>query len=163
MGFRLPRREAGPSIIQGIQGITFKKVETFMATKNPAPAAPTSAQAAWVSVLAKVIDEIESWAKASSWLVSRKEKAISEEHIGTYAAPVLDIKTPGGWVVVEPIGQEVLGCDGRIDIYTFPTLHRMLLVRQHGQWVLLTESGIRWPEKWGRKAFVNLVGDLTAA
>jgi hypothetical protein len=113
--------------------------------------------------LAKVIDEIESWAKASSWLVSRKEKAISEEHIGTYAAPVLDIKTPGGWVVVEPIGQEVLGCDGRIDIYTFPTLHRMLLVRQHGQWVLLTESGIRWPEKWGRKAFVKMVGALTAA
>jgi hypothetical protein len=113
--------------------------------------------------LAKVIDDIEAWAKAPSWLVSRKEKTISEEHTGTYAVPVLDIKTPGGWVVVDPIGREVLGCDGRIDIYTFPTLHRMLLVRQHGQWVLLTESGIRWPEKWGRKAFVKIVEALTAA
>jgi hypothetical protein len=134
-----------------------------MGTKNPAPAAPTSAQAAWVSVLAKVIDEIESWAKASSWLVSRKDKTISEEHIGTYAAPVLNIKPPGGWVVVEPIGQEVLGCDGRIDIYSFPTLHRVLLVREHGGWVLRTESGLLLHQKWGRKAFVNLVGDLTAA
>ena len=134
-----------------------------MGTKNPAPAAPTSAQAAWVSVLAKVIDEIESWAKASSWLVSRKDKTISEEHIGTYAAPVLDIKTPEGWVVVDPIGREVLGCDGRIDIYSFPTLHRVLLVREHGGWVLRTESGLPLHQKWGRKAFVNLVGDLTAA
>ncbi|MCX5670834.1 MAG: hypothetical protein NTU94_05880 [Planctomycetota bacterium] len=134
-----------------------------MGTKNPAAAAPTSAQAAWVSVLGKVIDEIEAWAEASSWPVSRKPKTISEEHIGTYAAPVLNIKPPGGWVVVEPIGQEVLGCDGRIDIYSFPTLHRVLLVREHGGWVLRTESGLLLHQKWGRKAFVNLVGDLTAA
>jgi hypothetical protein len=134
-----------------------------MATKNPASAAPTSAQTAWVSVLAKVIDDIEAWAKASSWLVSRKEKTISEEHTGTYAVPVLDIKTPGGWVVVDPIGREVLGCDGRIDIYSFPTLHRVLLVREHGGWVLQTESGLPLHQKWGRKAFVTLVGDLTAA
>jgi len=135
-----------------------------MGTKNPAPAAPTSAQAAWVSVLPKVIDEIESWAEASSWPVIRKTKTISEEHIGTYAAPVLDIKTDEGWVVVEPIGQEVLGCDGRIDIYSFPTLHRVLLVREHGGWVLRMESGVRLPHmKWGRKAFVDLVGSLTGA
>jgi hypothetical protein len=135
-----------------------------MATKNPAPAAPTSAQTAWVSVLAKVIDDIEAWAKASSWPVIRKPKTISEEHIGTYAAPVLDIKPPGGWVVVEPIGQEVLGCDGRIDIYSFPTLHKVLLVREHGGWVLRMESGVRLPHmKWGRKAFLELVGSLTGA
>lgn len=55
------------------------------------------------------------------------------------------------------------GADGRVDIYAFPSMTRMLLARVDGRWVLKTDAGVPWPCKWGPAAFDELVGALNRA
>ena len=116
----------------------------------------------WCALLDGLMNQISSWAAAKSWLVSRKEKDIRDDLPDAYAAPILEIKTPQGHIVVEPVGRKVIGAEGRVDIYAFPSLNRLLLVHIEGRWVIKTDSGVVWPRGWNKKAFVELAGSLTA-
>jgi len=116
----------------------------------------------WVSLVQDLCGTIESWARERKWFVHREEKTITEEHLGSYAVPVLLIQAGQGRIHVEPIGRNIIGAEGRIDISSFPSLNRMLLIRVNGRWVLRTDSGVDWPDHWSKKAFVNLVRALTA-
>lgn len=117
----------------------------------------------WLSALRDLFDTIRAWSENQGWSVHETEKTISEEHIGRYKAPSLVIQCPSGRIHIDPIGCNIIGADGRIDILSFPSLNRLLLIRINGDWKIKTESRIDWPQPWGSKAFVDLVNSLTSA
>lgn len=90
-------------------------------------------------------------------------KPIAEDHIGQYTAPALFIQTPTGKIHVEPIGCNIVGAEGRVDIESFPSLNRLLLVLVNGEWKIKTDSRVDWPEPWSETAFIRLVDALTSA
>ena len=117
----------------------------------------------WLACIDKLLRQIESWVQDEGWEAAREDREITEELVGTYAAPVLKLRAPNGLLYVEPVARDVVGADGRIDVYAWPSLHRLLLIRQEGRWSVKTDSGVDWPEKWGRKAFLKLAESLTKA
>ena len=101
--------------------------------------------------------EVQAWAEqaaaAHGWRVEREEKELSEEVVGgAYRAPVVTIYAPQGRLVLEPIARGTVGAQGRVDLYVWPSLFRvMLLHKSLGQgrgleWIVRTESGIDWPQ-----------------
>jgi hypothetical protein len=117
----------------------------------------------WLAKLRELVDSIRSWAEQRRWLVDEHEKTIDEDHIGRYTAPTLFIQSPNGKIVVEPIGCNIIGAQGRVDIESFPSLNRLLLVLVDGEWKIKTDSRVDWPEPWNEQSFVKLVDALTSA
>jgi len=109
----------------------------------------------WMAAITKLFAEMEKWAAQQDWLVARKTKAL-EEDSGTFEVPELWIKIPGGTIVAEVIGKDIIGADGRVDLYCFPTFDRFVLLWREGKWVIKTDSLMRWPKPWGPKAFVEM-------
>ncbi len=117
---------------------------------------------AWCSLVADLIDEVQAWAEEKNWPVTRHDRQIEEEHLGSYVVPELMVKTPQqGHLVIEPVGTDIIGAEGRVDISAFPSLNRMLLIRQKNRWKLKTDAGIDWPQPWGQDTFYALVELLT--
>jgi hypothetical protein len=117
----------------------------------------------WLAKLRDLMDSMKSWAQQRRWLVDEHEKIIEEDRIGKYPVPTLFIQAPSGKIVVEPIGCDIIGAQGRVDIESFPSLNRMLLILANGEWKIKTDSRIDWPEPWSEQSFVNLVRALTSA
>ncbi len=117
----------------------------------------------WLAKLRDLIDSIKSWAEQRRWLVDEQEKVIEEDHIGRYPVPTLFIQAPGGKILVEPVGCNIIGAQGRVDIESFPSLNRLLLILADGEWKIKTDSRVDWPEPWSEQSFVNLVKALTSA
>jgi hypothetical protein len=74
--------------------------------------------------------------------------------------PELSVRLGGGHLIVEPIGRNIIGADGRVDITSFPSLNRMLLVRVDDKWVIKTDARIDWPLPWSKDAFLQLADIL---
>ncbi len=123
----------------------------------------TGEREVWLSVVDKLLSQIEEWAGQMEWQIRREDKTITEGLIGTYSVPVLQIKLPGGVLYVEPMARYVIGDDGRVDLYSWPTLQRLLLIRSDDKWVLKTDSLIDWPQPWARKTFYEVAKNLTKA
>lgn len=117
----------------------------------------------WQILLEQLASQVEIWAKDRGWSVKRDQKQISEAHLGTYDAPALTILATSGEVHLDPIARYAVNCDGRVDLLAWPSLNRMLLVRDGTKWKLVTDSGIDWPQEWNKKTFASLVERLHAA
>lgn len=109
----------------------------------------------WMAAITKLFGEMEKWAAKQDWLVARKTKTL-EEDSGTYEVPELWIKIPGGTIVAEVIGKEIVGADGRVDLSCFPSFDRFVLVWRGGKWIIKTDSYMNWPKAWGPKTFVEM-------
>ena len=118
-------------------------------------------QKTWTSLIDDLMKTIESWAEEQGWFVEHKPKTISEDNIGTYEVLEVYIKTPQGRIIVEPVGRNIIGAEGRVEITTFPSLNRILLVRSEDRWKVKTDSRIDWPEPWNKETFLNIVHALT--
>ena len=118
---------------------------------------------AWVESVESLCKKIVGWSKEQHWSVHEDRKQVTESRLGTYELPALMIQAPSGRIHVDPVGRDIVGADGRVDVFSWPTLHRMLLVRDNGGWQLQTDSSIDWPRRWGKRAFVELVEILTRA
>jgi len=116
----------------------------------------------WLSALRDLFDTIRTWSESQGWSVHEDEKTISEEHVGRYKAPSLMIQCPGGRIHIDPIGCNIIGAHGRIDILSFPSLNRLLLIKINSDWKIKTESRMDWPRAWSHEAFVDLVNSLTS-
>lgn len=117
----------------------------------------------WVALLGELADQVESWATSMNWPVARQEKLIEERAIGSYAADVVHIKTPQGILIVEPVAREIMRGDGRVDMYAFPTLRRVVIVREGDKWTFYSDSSVRLSKSWKKDNFINLAKDLTSA
>jgi hypothetical protein len=122
------------------------------------------ALAEWRDTLDRLVAEVGAWAERRGWRVSRSTRELNEELLGSYSAPVLEIELPSGQVVLEPIARVVMGATGRVDLYAWPTLYRvMLLHRADGNWIVRTDSGLKWPHPWNEETFVELAAGLSGA
>lgn len=76
----------------------------------------------WLRELEAVLTDIESWATEAGWHTRRSSRRISEDALGQYDVPVLDIEVeePRGRIVLEPVGRNILGATGRIDVSAWP-------------------------------------------
>lgn len=128
----------------------------------------------WEHDTALLADEVQAWAAqeaaARGWRVEREQKELAEEVVGgAYQVPVVTIHAAQGRLILEPVARGVLGAQGRVDLYAWPSLFRvMLLHKPLGKdrglaWVVRTESGIDWPQPWGRETFLTLAEGLLNA
>jgi hypothetical protein len=117
----------------------------------------------WLAAVEERLSEAERWARGQGWHTRRFEREIAEDALGRYAAPALDIEIerPQGRIVMEPVGRNVLGATGRIDVYVWPALFRVKLLRsvRTGEWVVRTDSGVNLPGGWNEPTFLALVSD----
>ncbi|MBN2315205.1 MAG: hypothetical protein JXM79_14845 [Sedimentisphaerales bacterium] len=116
----------------------------------------------WLLNVKDLFDTIRMWSESQGWSVHEDEKTISEDHIGSYKAPTLVIQCPSGRIHIDPIGCNIIGAHGRVDILSFPSLNRLLLIRINGDWKIKTESRMDWPRAWSHEAFIDLVNSLTS-
>src|SRR5437660_29313 len=120
-----------------------------MRCEMPAKRIPTKkSSGGWVSNVRSLLSEIAYWAEIEKWPVQAPKKTI-QENGGTYKTGQLYIKTPQGWVFVEPIAEKVCGdAKGRVDMYAYPTMHRALLVWDGRKWHVRADPGIRPHRVW---------------
>jgi len=116
----------------------------------------------WISLVAGLCRSIKSWCEEKGWHVEEHEKHITEDHIGSYVVPSLFIASPQGRIHIDPVGRNIIGADGRVDIYAYPSFNRLLLVRISNKWKVETDSRIDWPEAWGKHTFIKIVNALTS-
>ena len=107
-----------------------------------------------------LIDQITDWAHAENWAVERLQKAITEKPLGTYALPELIVRPTEGELIVNPIGLNLFGGKGRVDLEAIPTLSRVKLIGEPGGWQIWTDSNVPLRVEWNRDNFVRLVKDL---
>lgn len=128
----------------------------------------------WEHDTVLLADDVEAWAEQEAavrgWRVERQQTDLSEEITGgTYRVPVVTIHAPQGRLILEPVARGVLGAQGRVDLYAWPSLFRVMLLHKplgEGQglvWVVRTESGLDWPQSWGQETFLALAEGLLNA
>ena len=133
-------------------------------TRTASPSGTTRARDAWLRAVEHLLAKIERWAESEDWQVARlKPKELTEGGLGTYTVSDLRIRTPQGLLNVEVVARKVFGADGRVDLCAFPSLHRMLLIRDGRDWKVKTDAGIDWPKRWGKRTFLELAESLTKA
>jgi len=102
------------------------------------------------------MEEVQRWARTRNWCVAVKRITLSEDGLGTYDVPLLTVETGDGRLIVEPVARWTSPGEGRIDVYSWPALNRLMLIRKAGGWVLLTEAGVPWPQAWNEATFFDL-------
>jgi hypothetical protein len=118
----------------------------------------------WQNSVRDVQENVRQWAKQQGWTVIEETATISEDKLGTYPVQVVTVDTGDGRLIVEPIARWSAPGQGRIDIYGWPSLNRMMLVQDEtAGWALYTEGGVKWPQAWGSAAFDYLAKNLNAA
>jgi hypothetical protein len=117
----------------------------------------------WLQTLNTLRDQVAQWAREEGWQVTERPTEISEEIIPfSYTAPMLEVSTETGQIVLEPIARVVVLSGGRVDLYAYPTMNRVKLLRddKRDEWFVLTDSGIEWPHSWSKETFIELVRGL---
>ena len=131
---------------------------------------PTEAQEAiaeWQSAVSAVLQQVREWIAEDrpKWQIETSSADVTEESSGRYTIPVLEIIAANGRLILEPVGRDVYGAKGRIDLYAYPSLYRVMLLRNDdaGEWVMRTGSGIDWPQPWGKEGFLAVADRLLDA
>ena len=110
----------------------------------------------WVKDVTSLMNDIKRWCDKKQWQVVKHDKQMSEAYLGSYTVPMLMIVTPNGKFNVDPIGRNIVGAEGRVDINAIPSLNRMLLIHNEKKWQLKTESLIDWPNDWDESTFYDI-------
>jgi hypothetical protein len=117
----------------------------------------------WTQAVDAVVARVQDWAKQHGWTMNVQRISLTEDKLGTYEVPLATIETDHGRIVLEPIARWSSPGEGRIDLYSWPSLNRLMLIRKGGDWTLLTEAGVRWPQVWSQATFSELAANLNAA
>src|SRR5437660_741901 len=91
-----------------------------------APVAESSERQSWIDAVHELLETTRCWAEEVGWLVDVSDKEITERALGTYVVKQLTVKTPRGVLIMEPVARRVGGADGRVDLYAFPSLNRVV-------------------------------------
>ncbi len=114
----------------------------------------------WITRVTTLVHEIATWSQAQGWKVEEGRKSIHEKLLGDYEVPTLLVHLPEGELSVNPVGLQVIGADGRIDVEAFPTLSRVKFVGDGEGWKIVTDSNVPLRAAWNCETFVQLAHDL---
>jgi hypothetical protein len=121
----------------------------------------------WTDRLGALASQVVAWTKTQpGWKVERTPKAITEKALGSYTVDLLTIEDEQERrLQLEPIARRVMGADGIVELYAWPTLNRVRLLPNpaSGGWDVLTDSGIKLHQPWNLENFITLARDLMAA
>ena len=115
----------------------------------------------WRHSLGSLLDDVARWSREAGWTVNSEEVHRSEELLGEYSASRLIVELPDGRVVLEPVARVVMGAQGRADLYGYPHLDRVMLLRKDGEWIVRPELGPTWPLPWNRETYLDLAERLS--
>lgn len=131
---------------------------------------PQDAQAAiqgWTDAVNALFQQVQQWIteERPEWQIEFTTADITEESLGRYTTRVMEISAHSGRLILEPVGRDVFGADGRIDLYAWPSLYRVMLLRSFAgdEWVIRTSSGIDWPQPWSQPGFLAVADRLLRA
>lgn len=118
----------------------------------------------WTAAAGALLHQVEQWVAEDrpEWRIEYSSADVTEVSSGSYTIPVLEIVAPNGRLMLEPVGRDVYGARGRIDLYAWPSMYRVMLLRSFAsdEWVIRTESGIDWPQPWGKPGFLAVADRL---
>lgn len=88
-------------------------------------------QEAWIRDVSALAQQVAGWSEKQGWIVQWFDEEVREDAaIGAYVVPKLEIKTADGTVILAPVAHGVLGADGRVDLYAWPSYFRVMLLRK---------------------------------
>jgi len=132
------------------------------ATLTEPRATPRQTKVEWLATLDDLINDIEQWAAEEDWQVARlKKKTIHERGVGTYSVSDLRIRTHSGILNAEVVARDIVGADGRVDLISFPTMDRFVVVRRGDTWIVHDDARSRHPRRWSKKTFIDVAEELT--
>ncbi len=121
----------------------------------------------WTAAVNALFQQVQQWIaeERPNWQIEFSSADVTEASSGSYAVPVLEISAPIGRLMLEPVGRDVFGARGRIDLYAWPSHYRVMLLRSFtsDEWVIRTGSGIDWPQPWGKPGFLAVADRLLSA
>jgi hypothetical protein len=117
-----------------------------MSTKRLSKAKANEVAGQWQDTVDGLVDQVRGWSAERGWTATVSGREVTEEGLGSYRIPSVEIATPRGRLLLEPVTRYVGGADGRVDFSVWPSLYRVMLLHRPDQgWVVDTESGIDWP------------------
>lgn len=131
-------------------------------TSSPSSHDP-AAVAAWQQKLAGLASDVKAWSEQQQWEVVEEQRTISENGTPPYPVAALQITLPKGEVRLEPITMGGQWWAPRVELAAWPSLHRVYLIDQGGEWRIQTLSGIDYPMPWNRDTFLHLARALATA
>jgi hypothetical protein len=113
----------------------------------------------WVAAVEQIAADAEAWAQEQQWLVHRGRKTLTEDKFGTYEIPMLTMHTPEGPLILDPIGLDIVGASGRVDLCAFPSYENVMIVRTDASWhFVISPPTVGRP--WSKEAFLEIAPDL---
>jgi len=129
-------------------------------TLSQPPPVREAERASWIAELKSILDQAEQWSRRQDWTVRRDSKPITEPMLGTYTVPVLLIHTPQGRLILDPIGREIVGAHGRIDLCVMPSYDPMPLVKGENGWEFWSPKSQSTAGSWKEADFVAVAKQL---
>jgi len=105
--------------------------------------------AQWKREIDKLFTKIDSWletAKPEGLIVKRTEaaKEITERLLGTYTAPIMEISFADKTIRLEPVGRNIVGAFGRIDVFSPSGIYMLVkLSLEENDWYLVDKEGTK--------------------
>jgi hypothetical protein len=131
-----------------------------MSRTSLSTSSPRSDLQEWLHVVEQLLTNVKTWAEAGGWLVSTTTKEITERAFGTYHVQQLYIKAPQGTLILEPIARTTASGDGRVDLYAWPSMRGIRIIRRSNKWVVRTDAAINRPRPWDKESFTKLANQL---
>lgn len=120
----------------------------------------------WLRTIQELQNQIKTWVYMEPGWSTKwgEEHKIEEEPLGVYTVTDINIYTPKGMLVVEPIARNYPS-RGIVELYAWPTLFRVRLLRDESDalWQVRVDSGFTLHQEWSRENFIQLVRDLLGA
>ncbi len=89
----------------------------------------------WIARLNRLVDDVETWAKALDWTTRRIDKPMKDSLIGPYQAPGLLMQKEFTRIILDPIGRATPGSEGLVDLYVMPAFDDIAsLYFSDGRW-----------------------------
>lgn len=114
----------------------------------------------WIAELKSVVDQAEQWSRRQGWAVRRDSKPITEPMLGTYTVPVLLIHTPQGRLILDPIGRDIVGAEGRVDLCVMPSYDPVPLIKGDHGWEFWSPKSQSPGRSWSEADFVAVAQQL---
>ena len=91
--------------------------------------------------------------------------SISEEHIGAYTINKMEITYSTSCIVLAPVGRNIVGGEGRIDLYQkgeFGKGLMLILFRENGtdNWFVIRKDSMREKELLSKSSFEKIIEQL---
>lgn len=97
----------------------------------------------WVSDLRTLITEVKGWALSEGWQIDSSSRVIDEVSVGPYEVEELTMYIPNqGRVHLEVIGRGDENSPGKIEMFAWPTLIRVLFFKKQEGWTIRTDSSL---------------------